>query len=191
MMRTLFSQLIFKSGGTYSLRNKFSTFEKIRQLRTDEETTRHLIANRPISPHLQIYKFPINAIASILTRITGCALVVGISSMGLISVYNPLYVEKIFQEIKKKAFESTCKIYNCISDYLSFLFWIKTFVLGSYCSWIRIGESNKKFKASFYCCFIIFSCFNVFLRLLFFVKKNFFLKMFYKKTIFKKQIIIF
>lgn len=34
--------------------------------------------NRPLSPHLQVYRLPLSAITSILTRITGHALVVGI-----------------------------------------------------------------------------------------------------------------
>ncbi|WCR12141.1 succinate dehydrogenase, cytochrome b556 subunit [Paracoccus stylophorae] len=34
--------------------------------------------DRPLSPHLQAYRLPIPAIASIMTRITGHALVVGI-----------------------------------------------------------------------------------------------------------------
>ncbi|HIC67394.1 MAG: succinate dehydrogenase, cytochrome b556 subunit [Paracoccus sp. (in: a-proteobacteria)] len=34
--------------------------------------------NRPLSPHLQVYRLPIAAIASIMTRITGHALVAGI-----------------------------------------------------------------------------------------------------------------
>lgn len=34
--------------------------------------------NRPLSPHLQVYKLPIAAKTSILTRITGHALVAGI-----------------------------------------------------------------------------------------------------------------
>lgn len=33
--------------------------------------------NRPLSPHLQIYRLPLTAITSILTRITGNALLVG------------------------------------------------------------------------------------------------------------------
>ena len=33
---------------------------------------------RPLSPHLQVYRLPLSAITSILTRITGHALVVGI-----------------------------------------------------------------------------------------------------------------
>jgi succinate dehydrogenase / fumarate reductase cytochrome b subunit len=33
--------------------------------------------NRPLSPHLQIYRMPLTAITSILTRITGNALLVG------------------------------------------------------------------------------------------------------------------
>lgn len=34
--------------------------------------------NRPLSPHLQVYKLPIAAVSSIMTRITGHALVAGI-----------------------------------------------------------------------------------------------------------------
>lgn len=34
--------------------------------------------NRPLSPHLQVYKLPIAAVTSILTRVTGHALVAGI-----------------------------------------------------------------------------------------------------------------
>ena len=33
--------------------------------------------NRPLSPHLQVYRLPLTAIASILTRITGNALILG------------------------------------------------------------------------------------------------------------------
>lgn len=35
-------------------------------------------SNRPLSPHLQVYRLPLTAVTSILTRITGHALVVGI-----------------------------------------------------------------------------------------------------------------
>jgi len=34
--------------------------------------------NRPLSPHLQVYRLPIPAVTSIMTRITGHALVAGI-----------------------------------------------------------------------------------------------------------------
>lgn len=33
--------------------------------------------NRPLSPHLQVYKLPLTAVTSIMTRITGHALVAG------------------------------------------------------------------------------------------------------------------
>lgn len=33
--------------------------------------------NRPLSPHLQIYRWPLNMALSILNRITGCALMLG------------------------------------------------------------------------------------------------------------------
>lgn len=34
--------------------------------------------NRPLSPHLQVYRLPIPAVVSIMTRITGHALVAGV-----------------------------------------------------------------------------------------------------------------
>lgn len=34
--------------------------------------------NRPLSPHLQVYKLPITAITSIMTRITGHAMLAGV-----------------------------------------------------------------------------------------------------------------
>lgn len=34
--------------------------------------------NRPLSPHLQVYKMPVAAVTSILTRVTGHALVAGV-----------------------------------------------------------------------------------------------------------------
>lgn len=34
--------------------------------------------NRPLSPHLQVYRLPVAAVTSILTRITGHALVAGL-----------------------------------------------------------------------------------------------------------------
>ena len=34
--------------------------------------------NRPLSPHMQVYRLPLAAITSIMTRITGHALVAGI-----------------------------------------------------------------------------------------------------------------
>lgn len=34
--------------------------------------------NRPLSPHLQVYRLPLAAVTSILTRITGHALVAGV-----------------------------------------------------------------------------------------------------------------
>jgi len=39
--------------------------------------------NRPLSPHMTIYRWPVTAITSILTRITGNALLVG----GLLAVW--------------------------------------------------------------------------------------------------------
>lgn len=41
---------------------------------------------RPISPHLTIYRFPIAAVSSITTRITGCALMVGTSGIGALAL---------------------------------------------------------------------------------------------------------
>ncbi len=37
--------------------------------------------NRPLSPHLQVYRLPIAAVTSIMTRMTGQALIVGVLLM--------------------------------------------------------------------------------------------------------------
>eukprot|EP00735_Rhodelphis_limneticus_P002247 TRINITY_DN1304_c0_g1::TRINITY_DN1304_c0_g1_i1::g.20095::m.20095 TRINITY_DN1304_c0_g1::TRINITY_DN1304_c0_g1_i1::g.20095 ORF type:complete len:171 (+),score=24.08,sp/Q8T2T5/C560_DICDI/34.11/8e-16,Sdh_cyt/PF01127.17/7.5e-19 TRINITY_DN1304_c0_g1_i1:41-553(+) len=41
---------------------------------------------RPISPHAQIYNFPLNARASIVTRVTGLGLTGGVYAVGLASL---------------------------------------------------------------------------------------------------------
>jgi len=41
---------------------------------------------RPISPHVTIYKFPLPAITSITNRFTGVALSIGFSGMGLVAL---------------------------------------------------------------------------------------------------------
>eukprot|EP01128_Nolandella_sp_AFSM9_P011611 TRINITY_DN8412_c0_g1_i1.p2 TRINITY_DN8412_c0_g1~~TRINITY_DN8412_c0_g1_i1.p2 ORF type:complete len:166 (+),score=32.69 TRINITY_DN8412_c0_g1_i1:3-500(+) len=46
----------------------------------------------PISPHLQIYRFPLNAIASITTRITGVGAAIGATVLAVPMILNPATV---------------------------------------------------------------------------------------------------
>ena len=41
---------------------------------------------RPVSPHVTIYSFPICALASITTRVTGCALSFGAAGIGILEI---------------------------------------------------------------------------------------------------------
>lgn len=45
-------------------------------------TERQAATGRPVSPHLTIYKFPVAAISSISTRITGVAMTAGVAGIG-------------------------------------------------------------------------------------------------------------
>lgn len=42
--------------------------------------------DRPVSPHVTIYAFPITALSSITNRVTGCALSVGCAGLGAIEL---------------------------------------------------------------------------------------------------------
>lgn len=50
----------------------------VREMTIEEEEKLKLTKNRPISPHVSIYKFPLPAISSITHRITGVSLTAGI-----------------------------------------------------------------------------------------------------------------
>ena len=41
---------------------------------------------RPVSPHVTIYSFPVCALSSITTRVTGCALSFGGAGLGLVEI---------------------------------------------------------------------------------------------------------
>ena len=43
--------------------------------------------SRPVSPHVTIYSFPICALSSITTRVTGCTLSFGAAGLGLIEIF--------------------------------------------------------------------------------------------------------
>ena len=42
---------------------------------------------RPVSPHVTIYSFPIAALTSITTRVTGCALSFGCAGLGVVEIF--------------------------------------------------------------------------------------------------------
>jgi len=85
--RTSFSSLTrFKSAS--------SLVSGVRQSRvittlTPEEYEAQRKPDRPLSPHVTIYKFPLPAITSITTRITGVALTVGVYGTALVCLQSP------------------------------------------------------------------------------------------------------
>ena len=60
-------------------------------------------AHRPISPHVSIYRFPLPAIASITTRITGVALTFGAAGVAALSLTDPLGGFQAVEAIKSSA----------------------------------------------------------------------------------------
>eukprot|EP00349_Pseudokeronopsis_sp_Brazil_P009000 CAMPEP_0202975152 /NCGR_PEP_ID=MMETSP1396-20130829/66588_1 /ASSEMBLY_ACC=CAM_ASM_000872 /TAXON_ID= /ORGANISM="Pseudokeronopsis sp., Strain Brazil" /LENGTH=159 /DNA_ID=CAMNT_0049710201 /DNA_START=40 /DNA_END=519 /DNA_ORIENTATION=+ len=55
---------------------------------TESYTERQAKKGRPVSPHVTIYKFPVVALSSITNRVTGVALSVGFTGIGLLSLAN-------------------------------------------------------------------------------------------------------
>eukprot|EP00307_Rebecca_sp_RCC1486_P013154 CAMPEP_0119414480 /NCGR_PEP_ID=MMETSP1335-20130426/7019_1 /TAXON_ID=259385 /ORGANISM="Chrysoculter rhomboideus, Strain RCC1486" /LENGTH=162 /DNA_ID=CAMNT_0007439361 /DNA_START=25 /DNA_END=513 /DNA_ORIENTATION=+ len=55
---------------------------RLRPSSTASYTERQNQTGRPISPHLTIYKWPVAALSSISTRLTGVAMMVGMSGIG-------------------------------------------------------------------------------------------------------------
>lgn len=58
----------------------------LRPLATESYTDRMDKTGRPVSPHVTIYKFPVEALSSITTRITGVLLTIGTSAIGVASL---------------------------------------------------------------------------------------------------------
>lgn len=54
----------------------------VRPLSTPSYTERMNKTGRPVSPHVTIYKFPVAAISSITTRVTGVLLTIGTTAIG-------------------------------------------------------------------------------------------------------------
>ena len=52
----------------------------------NESIDRSAKKGRPVSPHVQVYAFPITAISSITNRVTGVALSVGVTGIGCITL---------------------------------------------------------------------------------------------------------
>mgnify|MGYP002830691554 CR=1 FL=1 len=66
--------------------------------------------NRPLSPHLQVYRLPIAAIASIMTRITGHALVAGIVLRNLLPLAPRRLVRRIWPGVDDALALSGCHV---------------------------------------------------------------------------------
>jgi succinate dehydrogenase (ubiquinone) cytochrome b560 subunit len=58
---------------------------------------------RPISPHVQIYDFPVPALSSITNRVTGAALTVGLYSMGYVALAGSCDIPSYVQAFQSSA----------------------------------------------------------------------------------------
>mmetsp|Transcript_25380 Transcript_25380/g.52497 ORF Transcript_25380/g.52497 Transcript_25380/m.52497 type:complete len:206 (+) Transcript_25380:169-786(+) len=61
--------------------------ESAEEYKKENYTTRMAKTRRPVSPHVTIYSFPICAISSITTRVTGCVLSFGAAGVGLVEIF--------------------------------------------------------------------------------------------------------
>eukprot|EP00571_Detonula_confervacea_P006809 CAMPEP_0172315432 /NCGR_PEP_ID=MMETSP1058-20130122/25168_1 /TAXON_ID=83371 /ORGANISM="Detonula confervacea, Strain CCMP 353" /LENGTH=170 /DNA_ID=CAMNT_0013029509 /DNA_START=78 /DNA_END=590 /DNA_ORIENTATION=- len=50
-------------------------------------SSRMAASHRPVSPHVTIYSFPVCALSSITTRVTGCLLSFGSAGLGLVEIF--------------------------------------------------------------------------------------------------------
>ncbi|KAL3798813.1 hypothetical protein HJC23_004601 [Cyclotella cryptica] len=61
--------------------------ESADEFKKQNYTTRMAKTRRPVSPHVTIYSFPVCAISSIATRVTGCALSFGCAGLGIVEIF--------------------------------------------------------------------------------------------------------
>ena len=60
--------------------------ESAAEFKNQNYTTRMAKKGQPVSPHVTIYSFPVCALSSITTRVTGCALSFGSAGLGLVEI---------------------------------------------------------------------------------------------------------
>mmetsp|Transcript_32212 Transcript_32212/g.56549 ORF Transcript_32212/g.56549 Transcript_32212/m.56549 type:complete len:166 (+) Transcript_32212:68-565(+) len=58
-------------------------------------------SNRPISPHVNIYKFPVAALSSITNRVTGCLLSVGCFGVGGAAMFLDCNIPALLEPMKE------------------------------------------------------------------------------------------
>lgn len=56
------------------------------EFKKENYSSRMAATRRPVSPHVTIYSFPVCALASITTRVTGCALSFGAAGLGAVEI---------------------------------------------------------------------------------------------------------
>mmetsp|Transcript_20167 Transcript_20167/g.31495 ORF Transcript_20167/g.31495 Transcript_20167/m.31495 type:complete len:180 (+) Transcript_20167:96-635(+) len=74
------TSLMFSRGMTILSKDSAVEFKK------ENYNARMAKTRRPVSPHVTIYSFPICALASITTRVTGCALSFGAAGLGALEI---------------------------------------------------------------------------------------------------------
>ncbi|GAB5366258.1 hypothetical protein AAMO2058_001128800 [Amorphochlora amoebiformis] len=60
-------------------------------------------SQRPISPHVKIYKFPVAALSSIANRVTGCLLSIGCAGVGAAAMFIDCNVPALIEVAKVSA----------------------------------------------------------------------------------------
>lgn len=61
--------------------------ESATEFKKENYSSRMAATRRPVSPHVTIYSFPVCALASITTRVTGCALSFGAAGLGVVEIF--------------------------------------------------------------------------------------------------------
>ncbi|KAL7496899.1 hypothetical protein ACHAWT_005137 [Skeletonema menzelii] len=74
------TSMMFSRGMTILSKESAEEFKK------ENYNARMAKTRRPVSPHVTIYSFPICALASITTRVTGCALSFGAAGLGALEI---------------------------------------------------------------------------------------------------------
>ncbi|KAL7451404.1 hypothetical protein ACHAWC_003239 [Mediolabrus comicus] len=75
------TSMMFSRGMTILSKESAEEFKK------ENYNARMAKTRRPVSPHVTIYSFPICALSSITTRVTGCTLSFGAAGLGLVELF--------------------------------------------------------------------------------------------------------
>jgi len=61
--------------------------ESKEEFKKENYSARMAKTRRPVSPHVTIYSFPVCALSSIATRVTGCILSFGAAGLGIVEIF--------------------------------------------------------------------------------------------------------